>query len=143
MKAKVLNGKIELTAIADEKELLRQFNNWFLSKFEEETYSVFESTIPDVDGYLTEEEFKENVDEFISDIKKACTKESLEGAVRVFKKKKNGTFYRNRKLVESSYNNSIYFSEWHNSWKSLELRFSPINDYTLELNIVEVVSTPA
>lgn len=133
-----LNG-VDFKVIFDKNALINQAKN--LEVFEEETFTGFE--VHWDEPMLTKEEFDENVESFCKNIEKACEDNYIEKVVAQIQKKKNGTFYKNRKYTVDYYGNTHFFQEWHNTWGTYELRFSAINDTTLELQIVSYNHTPA
>lgn len=136
---KVVLGKHEFEVIANKENLIDIARGIF--QFEEETYCQLWET-PEGSGYLTKEEFEDNLKEFELEIEKACEESNLEYIVKDMPKKKNGTFYKSRKIVVSQCDNSTFFTEWHNSWNCIELRFSAISDLIVELQVVEKTETP-
>lgn len=138
MPLKVKVGKHEFEVRADVDSLVEKAKT--LETFEPNTYCEFEG---DADEPLTEEEFDENVEHFINRIKRACKEDNIISVVNSMPKKKNGTFYKGRKDVVAYYGNTIFFTEWHNTWATYELRFSAVSDLVLELQIVKYNHTPA
>lgn len=138
MVKQITEGKNTFTIIADEEALLKQVDGF--DPFEEDTFTqIF---VHWDEPKVTEEQFNKNKQDFIDAIKKSCTEEAMEKAFKYMPKKKNGTFCKNRKNVIMEYGNSIFFQEWHNTWRSYELRFSATNDTTLVLNIADLNYTP-
>ena len=131
-------GKHEFRIIADMEALLAKVQAF--PKYEKETFVPFEG---DCEDYWSEEEFEKNKEDFIAKIKEACTDKAMQDAAHILPKKKNGTFYKNRKDVVMHYENTLFFTEWHNTWATFELRYSALNDLEAELQIVEYNHTPA
>lgn len=138
MSFKVKLGKHEFEVVADVDSLIAKAKS--LETFEPDTFCEFEG---DPEETLTEKEFNENVDFFINQIKEACKEDYIVEIVNSMPKKKNGTFYKGRKHIVEYYNNTIFFTEWHNTWATYELRFSAVSDLVLELQIVSYNHTPA
>lgn len=138
MSFKVKLGKHEFEVVADVHSLVEEAKS--LETFEPNTFCEFEG---DAEVTLTEEEFNDNVEFFISQIEQACNEDYITKIVQTMPKKKNGTFYKGRKQVVEYYNNTIFFTEWHNTWATYELRFSAVSDLLLKLQIVKYNHTPA
>lgn len=138
MSIKVKMGKHEFEVKADVNSLIEEAKA--LEVFKPNTYCEFEGG---EDELLTEEEFNANVEYFINKIKMVCEEDYLISVVNSMPKKKNGTFYKGRKTVVTYYGNTIFFTEWHNTWATYELRFSAVSDLVLELQIVRYNHTPA
>lgn len=138
MSFKVKVGKHEFEVRFDKDSLINQAKN--LETFEEGVFTAFEGN---EDEPLTKEEFDRNVEAFVQSIEDACAEDYLVEVVNSMPKKKNGTFYKSRKHVVDYYENTHFFTEWHNTWGTYELRFSAVSDLVLELQIVKYNHTPA
>lgn len=138
MSIKVELGKHEFEVKAEKDKLIQKIKD--LLTFEPNTYVELEG---DEDKFLSEEEFNANIEYFISEIERVCEEDFIISVVNNMPKKKNGTFYKGRKSVVTYYNNTIFFTSWHNTWATYELRFSAISDLVLELQIVSYNHTPA
>lgn len=138
MSVKVIVGEKEFEVKFDKDYLVAKAKT--LEMFEEGVFTGFEE---DEETPLTKEEFEENVEDFVSVIESVCTEEYAKKIVHRMPKKKNGTFYKGRKDVVAYYGNTHFFTEWHNTWGTYELRFSSVSDLVVELQIVSYNHTPA
>ena len=138
MSVKIKVGKKEFEVRFDKDYLVSKAKS--LEKFEEGVFTGFEES---EEISLTKEEFERNVEDFISEIESVCNEGFAEKIVSIMPKKKNGTFYKGRKYVVAYYGNTHFFTEWHNTWGTYELRFSAVSDLVVELQIVKYNHTPA
>lgn len=138
MSIKVMVGKKEFEVRFNKDYLIAEAKS--LETFEEDTFTEFGES---EENPLTKEEFEENVKDFVSAIERVCTEDYAKKIVDIMPKKKNGTFYKGRKDVVTYYGNTHFFTEWHNTWGTYELRFSAISDLVVELQIVKYNHTPA
>lgn len=132
-----IDGK-EFYARFDEQALIEQIQEF--EPFEEGMYTGF--AVHWDEPKITEEEFNKNVEDFVNEVRRACKDVEIENVIRKIPKKKNGMFCKNRKEPIAYYGNTNFFQEWHNTWRTYELRYSAIDEKTLELQIVTYNYTP-
>ena len=133
-----LNG-VNFDVLFDKDALIDKVKN--LEVFEDDTFTEFEQI--GKDAIIDAIRFQENVESFCESIERACEDSYIAKVVSYIEKKKNGTFYKNRKYVVDYYGNTHFFTEWHNTWGTYELRFKVVDDTTLMLEIVSYNHTPA
>lgn len=141
MEFKYAIGKHEFIVICDKDEILKQIENE-RAEFEENYYQS-NYTIGSEDGYLTKEEYNKNLDDMTSLLESITTEKKMTEFIEKATKKKNGTFYKNRVAFREGCDNTIFITEWHNTWIYNALSVSAINDTTLEIAYIKVTDTPA
>lgn len=125
-----------LIAMVDEEALVNKADS--LIAFEYDRYVALGDKN---NNCFSREEFDLNVENFKDIVRNTCKEENVKNIIDNFKKKKNGTFSKNKKHVVAYYNNTVYVQNWSDTWYTYELRFIPSNDTTLVLEIVEVTTS--
>jgi len=133
-------GKKEFRVVCDKERILKSIQS-DREEFEDNYYQRC-YTVGHDDGYLTEDEFNENLDEMVEELEAVTTEEFMSNAIDKAQKKKNGTFYKNRIFREVGCDNTVYITEWHNTWIYNTLSIKAIDDYTLEIRYEKKTDTP-
>lgn len=141
MELKCSIGKQEFIVTCDKDEILAQIENE-RTKFEKDYYQSY-YTIGHETGYLTKEEYNNNLDEMIFILQQiTMTDEKMLSFVVNAKKKKNGTFYKNRVVFRQGCDNTIFITDWHNTWIYNALSVSPQSDTILKISYIKITDTP-
>lgn len=92
------------------------------------------------DSYLTENEYRENLQRFIDEVQ-AVDKTKLEQIVKTMPKKKNGKFWKNRVQHIASCDNALGILEWGTTWIYEELYVSVQDENTLVVRLRKITET--
>jgi len=133
-------GKHEFTVIWDRDAILEKIKNE-RAEFEEGSFQSY-YTVGYDDGYLTKEKYNKNLDDMITRLDEITSEPKMIEFIENAQKKKNGTFYRNRVVFREGSGNTIFITEWHNTWIYNALSASPSNDLTLQIEYVKITDTP-
>lgn len=133
--------KNEFKVICDKDYILNQIEQE-RNSYEENYYQPYYS-VGYEDGYLLKEKYNENLDDIIRHLDKLTTEESMNNFIEVAKKKKNGTFYNNRVIKRIGCDNTVFITEWHNTWIYNALTVKAIGDLTIRISYEKVTDTPA
>lgn len=112
------------------------------SQFEDNYYQRY-YTVGYDDGYLTKTEHEENLNNVIHMLEKMTKIEHINEMIDSAKKKKNGTLYKGRIADSYDCDNTVFITEWHNTWIYNRLVVKAINDTMLLLSYEKTTSTPA
>lgn len=134
-------GKHDIKVIYDKDSILAKIMKE-KEAYEENGYQRYYN-VGYVDGYLTQEEYCENLEKMISLLEKITTEESMTDFIVRAHKKKNGTLHKGRHIFRVGCDNTTYITEWHNTWIYNALNVSAIDDLTLEINYIKITDTPA
>lgn len=134
-------GKHEFTIVCDKEEIKAEIEAE-RTHFEENSFQRY-YTVGYEDGYLTQEEYNKNLDEMISVLDEITTEVKMQEFIQSAKKKKDGTFYKNRVVFRKGCDNTKFITEWHNTWIYNALSVSPSNDLTLRISYISITDTPA
>lgn len=122
--------------IADEAMLLDTIKTMKESYIDDTFVTVHEH--PDEVGFIVKEQYIENVKRFEKDVLDEIENLKLNPklALDIVSKKKNGWATLNRKNTVSTCLNSRLFEDFAPSWLVYELRWKPVTESHLELEIV-------
>lgn len=123
------------------KEQLLKDASDLLSHFEENCYVSYGKSPEWDDPYLTEEQYKGNIQKFISEIE-LIDESKLYNLVSEMPKKKNGKFSKNCVCELCSCGNTVVLHEWHNTWIYEQVVAKAINEDTLLISMRELKDTP-
>lgn len=134
-------GKHEFSVICDKEGILSQILRE-RCKFEENYFQRY-YTIGYEDGYLSNEEYNQNLDKMVQALERMTTEEYMSNIIDVAQKKKNGTLYKGRVADAVDCDNCKFIIEWHNTWIYNQLKVKAVDDKTLEITYSEKADTPA
>ena len=134
-------GKHEFRFYCNKERILEQIKEE-RNRYEENCYQYY-YTVGSEDGYLTKEQYNENLDIIENKLEELLKPTKIIEIIESAKKKKNGTLYKNRKAYEYGCNNTVFITEWHNTWIYNALKIKSESDLFLRLTYVEVTDTPA
>lgn len=112
------------------------------NRFEPNYFQSF-YTVGYEDGYIEEEAYQKNLDYMLEKLKEMIEDVNIQKYIESAKKKKDGTFHKNRVVERCGCDNTKYITDWHNTWIYNELCVVVYDDLTLSLIYRERVDTPA
>lgn len=133
-----LNGVV-FSVVWDKKtilETIQEERKGFIENHFVSTYS------DEDDGCLSKEVYEENLDDMLQMFEVISSEDSLISLIEMAKKKKDGSFHKNRVTYIYQCESSVYITNWHNIWIYHALKVSPIDDYTLLLECLKITDTP-
>ena len=144
MEVTVVEGKYQFKIVVNEDSIVNSIRDMNID-FDEKRY-VWYGTSPEFGEdnfkYITQEEFKKNVNHFLNTFMSYITENGLKDIIAQFPRKKNGSFNR-RKIKElASCNNCIVIHEWHNTWIYYVVKVVSWDDHTLKIELHEKTDTP-
>lgn len=141
MLRKVICGNKEFEFICDIEEIKSQIDEE-RGQFEPNQFQSY-YTVGYEDGYLDEPAYQANLDRMLEELEEMLEETNIQKYVESAKKKKNGTFHKNRVIERYGCDNTKYITEWHNTWIYNELCVVVYDDLTLALVYRNRVDTPA
>lgn len=133
-------GKHEFTVICDKDSILAQIESQ-RDDFQKEYFQRY-YTVGSEDGYLTKEEYLQNLDDMVALLEEITSETKMINFITNATKKKNGTFHKNRIAFRQGCDNTEYITNWHNTWIYKALSVIAINDLTLRIYYEKIVDTP-
>lgn len=103
--------------------------NSLRNKYNAATYSYF--SYEDPEDPLTEEEYQKNIDDFMNEFEKRLDSRYIREVIKNTKKKKDGSFYKNRVYDEFILNNAE--NNGMGLFKLYAIRFKTSDDYVIQL----------
>ncbi len=131
---------VDFKYIIDTNNITNEIEN-LRSKYEDDHFINFYTN--ESSPSLSEEEYNENVDSFKNNFESFINNiERLESSITVAPKKKNGKLKKNSIIKDFRCKNSIFQSDFHNTWIRAQVKFKPIDEVTIGCIFNTLQDTP-